>query len=252
MKKVLLLTIVSCMFLFTACTKNYKTVAEYETAMKTVASKQTDYTIEAKQTVGTVELYYKSYITKDKWKVELSMNGGSSYLSTILYDGNDLMTYSAGSSYAMINPMMDSIDMDDAEMAKSVVNSQNPVYQLINWSGTSAFMAEPEDISRAEFVNNKDNKNGFDCRLIKFGEDREACVSDEYGIAVYHKLVTNDLKHPSNTMTTELNLVKIDKSPISDSVFDLPTGVKKTSMDDMFKNMDRMLDSMKSNYSSYN
>lgn len=251
MKKFLLLTIVVSMFLFTACTKNYKTVGEYETAMKTIVSKHTDCTIEAKQSIGTAELYYKSYITKDKWKVDISMNGGGSYLSTILYDGKDLMTYSAGSPYAMVNPMLDSIDTDDTEMVESVINSQNPVYQLINWSGALALMADSEDISKAEFVNNKDNKNGFDCRLIKFGEDREACVSDEYGIAVYHKLTTDDIKHPGNTMVSELNLVKIDTTPIPDSTFDLPSGVKKTSMDDMFKNMDRMLDSMKKNYSSY-
>ena len=109
MKKIYFISALICLFMLTGCTKNYKTVEDYSKAMDTVKSKNTSYTIEAKQNIGNTEFYYKSFIKGEKWKTELSMNGGSSYMTTTLYDGVDLLSYSQGSPYAMINPVMDVI-----------------------------------------------------------------------------------------------------------------------------------------------
>ena len=239
MKKIYFISALACLLVLTGCTKNYKTVDEYSNAMKIVKDGNSSYTIEAKQNIGNIELYYKSYIKGDKWKTETSMNGGSSYMSTTQYDGVDLLTYSQGSPYAMINPAMDMIKDEDSETKSMTINSQNPVYPLLNWkNGFNIFSMTKTETP--VFLNNKDNKNGFECRLIKFSDEREACISDKYGIAVYQKIITDDIKHPGQKQETTINLVKIDTSNIDDSTFELPSCVMKIDMDAMLDNISKM------------
>lgn len=242
MKKIYFILAISSMLLLTGCTKNYKSVNEYATAMETIKKAQTSYTIEAKQKVGTIEFYYKSYIKGDKWKTETSMNGGSSIMSTTLYDGEELLTYAEGSPYAMKNPAMDMINEETAESKTFIINSQNPVYPILYWKdGFNIFtMGESENPT---FLNNKDNRNGFDCRLIKFSNEREACISDTYGVAAYHKVLVEDIKNKGSKQETTIDLVKISTSELDDSTFELPKGVKKMDLDSMLgelKNMFKM------------
>ena len=226
--------------MLSGCTKTYKTVDEYETAIKAVTAKIPAYTIEAKQNVNGAELYYKTFVKGDKWKSEISMNGGSSYMAAILYDGTDLLSYSQGSPYALKNPMLDMLKDMDSETVKAAINSQNPTGPLFYWReglALAALLPAEEDNSGAQFENQKSNMNGFDCRLIKFDDSREACVSDKYGIAVYHKLVAPNPKNPAEKQEVALNLVKIDTTDIPDSTFDLPSGVKKADFDTMMNDM---------------
>ncbi len=226
--------------MLSGCTKTYKTVDEYETAIKEVTAKIPAYTIEAKQNVNGAELYYKTFVKGDKWKSEISMNGGSSYMAAILYDGTDLLSYSQGSPYALKNPMLDMLKDMDSETVKAAINSQNPTGPLFYWReglALAALLPAEEDGSGAQFENQKSNMNGFDCRLIKFDDSREACVSDKYGIAVYHKLVAPNPKNPAEKQEVALNLVKIDTTDIPDSTFDLPSGVKKADFDTMMNDM---------------
>lgn len=239
MKKIYFISALACIFMLTGCTKNYKTVEEYSNAMQTVKNGISSYTIEARQNVGNIELYYRSFIKGDKWKTETSMNGGSSYMSTTQYDGVDLLTYSQGSPYAMINPAMDMIKDEDAETKMITINSQNPVYPLLNWKNGFNIFSMPET-ENPVFLNNKDNKNGFECRLIKFSDEREACIIDKYGIAAYQKMIVDDIKHPGQKQETTINLVKIDTSDIDNSTFELPSGVKKMDMDAMLDNISKM------------
>ena len=226
--------------MLSGCTKTYKTIDEYESAMKDVSAKIPAYTIEAKQNVDGTELYYKTYLKGEKWKSEFSMNGGSSYMAAILYDGTDLLSYSQGSPYALKNPMLDMLKDMDSETVKAAINSQNPTGPLFYWReglALAALLPAEEDNSGAQFENQKSNMNGFDCRLIKFDDSREACVSDKYGIAVYHKLVAPNPKNPAEKQEVALNLVKIDTTDIPDSTFDLPSGVKKADFDTMMNDM---------------
>lgn len=239
MKKIYFISALACLLVLTGCTKNYKTVDEYSNAMKIVKDGNSSYTIEAKQNIGNIELYYKSYIKGDKWKTETSMNGGRSYMFTTQYDGVDLLTYSQGSPYATINPAMDMIKDEDSETKSMTINSQNPVYPLFNWKN-GFYIFSMMETETPVFLNNKDNKNGFECRLIKFSDEREACISDKYGIAVYQKIIADDIKHPGQKQKTTINLVKIDTSDIDDSTFELPSGVKKMDMDAMLDNISKM------------
>ena len=226
--------------MLSGCTKTYKTIDEYESAMKDVSAKIPAYTIEAKQNVDGTELYYKTYLKGEKGKSEFSMNGGSSYMAAILYDGTDLLSYSQGSPYALKNPMLDMLKDMDSETVKAAINSQNPTGPLFYWReglALAALLPAEEDNSGAQFENQKSNMNGFDCRLIKFDDSREACVSDKYGIAVYHKLVAPNPKNPAEKQEVALNLVKVDTADIPDSTFDLPSGVKKADFDTMMNDM---------------
>ena len=234
--------------MLSGCTKTYKTIDEYESAMKDVSAKIPAYTIEAKQNVDGTELYYKTYLKGEKWKSEFSMNGGSSYVGAVLYDGTDLLSYSSGSPYALKNPMLDMVKKDmDSETLKAVINTQNPTGSLFYWrEGLALASMLPADDkgSSGQFENQKAKMNGFDCRMIKFDDSREACVSDKYGIAVYHKLSAPNPQKRGVTSEVVTNLVKVDISDIPDSTFDLPSGVQKADMETMMKEMTKRMKSM--------
>ena len=235
MKKLLLAC--TAIMLLTGCTKNYKTVDEYETAMKAVRDSQPAYTIEVKQGTSIAELYYKNTTKGNKWKTEMSMNGGKSYMTTMLYDGSELLQYSANSPYAVSNPALDA--SDDEETKNSMLEMLNPVSPVFSWKdGYSMFAALSDSEQTAEFTNNKANMNGFDCRMIKFGEDREACVSDKYGIAVYEKMKYEDPRRGTEEIT--FNVVKIDTADVPDSSFELPKGIEKMDFDKMLNNLSSM------------
>ncbi len=241
MKKLLCLSLLFSICLFTGCTKNYKTVAEYETAMKSVLEQNKSLTFEATQNVGLIEMYYKTQIKGKKWKTETSMNKGVSYATTVLYDGNELLAYSQGSPYAVINPMLDMLEDSTMEEAESLINTQNPTNALINWQDGFGLYSTGSLGNETEFIDNKANKNGFDCRLIKIGEDEEACVSDKYGIAVYHKVHTDKGDF-------EINLVKVDTTDVADTEFELPSGVTKMNFDQLMDNVTKQLDSVSKYY----
>ena len=240
MKKSYFIFALSCIFMLTGCSKNYKTVDEYSDAMNAIKESNSSYTIEAKQTMGSIEVYYRSFIKGNQWKTETSMNGGNSYMSTTQYDGTDLLTFAPGSAYAMINPAMDIIKDEDSETRMMTINSQNPVYSLLNWRNNFSIFSMPETETPV-FLNNKDSKNGFECRLIKFSDEREACISDKYGMAVYQKMIIGDIKNPEAKKEIILNVLKIDTSNIEDSTFELPNGVEKVSMDAFLDNISEML-----------
>ncbi len=216
--------------MLSGCTKTYKTVDEYESAMKSVFAKIPAYTIEVKQNVNGRDLYYRTYLKGDKWKTEASIDGGNSYTATILYDGADLVAYPQGSPYAVKNPMIEMIKNKDKETVKAVIDTQNHTSPLFYWreGWAAASLQTPGDNnSNAKFENQKANINGFDCRMIKFENSREACVSDKYGIAVYHKLSVPMPQKPGENLNVILNLVKIDTTDIPESTFELPSGMKK-------------------------
>lgn len=240
MKKLALLLLP--VLLLSGCTKNYKTVEEYESEMQAVR-KANSYIVEIKQQTPMAELYYKSYVKGDKWKTELSMNNGASYMTTVLYDGVDLLSYSSGTPYAVVNPAMEMVDDEDPEYKVALINSQNPVNPIFHWYDDFSFVSNLTSApNKGVFEDNKANKNGFDCRMIKFSEDREACVSDKYGIAVYYKIKFEDPRKPGEIQETIFNLVKIEESEILDSEFELPQGVKKMSLEGMLDHMDKMLE----------
>lgn len=59
MKMLCLLLIIST-FIVTGCTKNYKTVEDYNTDLELVKKNNSNLTIEAKQHFNNIELYYRA------------------------------------------------------------------------------------------------------------------------------------------------------------------------------------------------
>lgn len=240
MKKSLLTTLAlgTCL-LMTGCTKNYDTVEEYSKDMDKVKNSGS-YVLEAKMTTDSAAFYYKTSVKGEKWKTEFSMNNGGSYMTTTEYDGKDVFVLSSGSPQAIISPINSIMGKEDPEMKKQMINSQNPTNSLINWMEDSNFLKLSKE-STSKFINQKDKKNGFDCRMIKLSDTKEACIIDKYGIAAYQKTSIPSYKNPGTINEMKMDLVKIEKVNLDDSVFDLPKGVKKvdmnTALDEMMKNI---------------
>lgn len=236
MKKLLCLSVLASICLLTGCTKNYKTVGEYEDAMKTVRDSHQSYTMEVKQDIASLNMYYKTFVKDNKWKTEISMNGGTSYASGMLYDGSELLQYSQGSPYAVINPASDMLKDDNKEAMELSMSMLNPSLSLLYWSDSL-------DYGNAVFGNNKETKNGYECRMIQYGDSKEVCVSDKLGVAVYVRL-----KNDKTGGDVTYNLVKIATNDIPDSEFGLPAGIKKMDMDQMLDDLERKMKSMKFDY----
>lgn len=229
MKKIFCLCALISMCLLTGCTKNYKTVSEYNAAMKKVRASIPAYTIEVKQSIPMLELYYRSFHKGDKWKTETSMNSGNSYAMTTLYDGIDLLTYSAGSPFALSNPMMEILSKENDETKQMAIKMSNPIMSIFDWAEDFNSLEDLND-ENASFIDNKANKNGFDCRMISLNNNKEVCINDKYGIAVYSKMT---FENPKTKLTEEmeLNVIKIDTTDLPESTFELPAGVKKQTLD---------------------
>ena len=236
MKRISLMLLVPLLFMLTGCTKKYKTFNEYYDAMKKLKSANNSYIIETKQSAGNNEVYYRTYVKGLKWKTESSLNGGNSYADTILYDGTDVLTYTPGSPDAIVNPFVEILDDESKNMA---INAINPTNVLINWKDLYSMMLGNQDSSNPEIIENNTSKNGFKCRLIKLDNEREACVSDKYGIAVYHKMNGKTLRGKTQTIIT--NLVKIEIKDIPNSTFDLPPGVKKADLTSVLDKLNNSL-----------
>lgn len=235
--------VIASVLLLTGCgIKKYKTVEDYKKAMFAVQNLQRGFTYEVSAEMsGEVNsnLYYKTIVKDNKWKTGLSMNGGSSYYNGMIYDGKDLIQYSAKSPYAMKNPAMDIMKdySSDSDEVRSMFATIAPSLQLLYWD-CNLYGISMQD---AKFVDNKAKMNGYKCRLIKFGDVAEACVSDELGMAVYYKTSITDEKL---SQTAILNLVKFNKDEVTDADLALPAGVKLMDLDQMMQELSNSLKSM--------
>lgn len=238
MKRLLLgiLVILSLCFL-TGCTKNYQTVADYSADMTQVRNKLGDYTIEANMVSGSRDMYYKSHIKGDLWKTEESGDNGQSYKNTMLYDGREVYTYSQEQPIAVSIPIKQMIakqgQFKEGDNPDKAMKCVNPMGLLLYWD----LYVKDNDINQTFELGKIVKKNGFDCRMVTYISDNgEFCVSDKYGMAVYAKLI-NKVKN----QMVEINVKKIDNTPISDSELMLPAGIKKVSMEALMKNMLKMM-----------
>ena len=136
MKKYFLL--LACISLFlTGCTKNYKNVDKYEKDMMTVQSTFPSFHISGRIT-GDRNVEFSTYIKGDKWKEEIK---GSDFDLTTIYDGKEA---------TMITP-------NNVFKFPKIRNSVTP---LLNWFDSYG----QTDINK-NFVNNKTQVNGMDCRM---------------------------------------------------------------------------------------
>ena len=233
MKKVLIPALLVCMCLFTGCTKKYDTVKDYSNAMKEVRANLGDYTIDAEISSSDMNINCRTYKKGDKWKTETSKNDGKTFNDGILYDGDEVYSYSKQQKFAMIIPfkqIMAKSGTDDKEALDVMMKMVNPTGILFYW-----------DISESENSNNEiwtfgkiTKKNNYKCRMLNNISGGQVCVSDKYGIAVYAKI------HTPKQGEVEYNVKNISNKTIESSYLDLPEGVQKMSMADLFKNMAKM------------
>lgn len=236
-KKFLCALLLLPLCLLTGCTKNYKTVSDYSADMLKVREKLGDYTIEADTSSGGQYMYLKSMIKGNLWKTEMSNDGGKSYANAMLYDGKEIYTYSKIQPIAVSIPLKQMIakqvDNNGDDSPEKAMKWINPIGVALYWD----LNIKDNDIDKTFNLGKIVQKNGFDCRMVTYiSEDGEFCVSDKYGMAVYSKM-TDKVKN----QTIEINVKKIDNTPLSDSDVSLPAGIKKMSMEDLMKNMLNMM-----------
>ncbi len=238
MKKLMILTVligVSC--LFTGCLKIYKEVSEYVEDMNLVQKETPSYSAEVKRNItinNTEEITYKTYKKGDKWKTEQYKRGGGEVYNILIFDGEEVYSYAPGSKFAVSIPKLNN------DKAPSI-NQANPLNPLFEWS--TQLPVHIDKPVTPEFVNNKEKKNGFDCRLISYGPERTVCVSDKYGIAVYEQISFKDRQGKNFSMET--NVTSVDTTELDDSVFELPENVKKLSINEAINEMKNLLKTFK-------
>ena len=213
MKKFLMLAIIVLCFA-SGCTKKYDNVEEYAKDMKAVQQAKKSYSLEF-ETLSLSNMYYKSYIKKDLWKYSWSLNQGKSYMSTVLNDGKHTVIYSPSSQWATETKM------------------GNIVSELFDWDQPNCFYDLGDN--NFEFVNNNAKMNGFNCRLIKYGDNYEACINDELGIAVYLKIKYKNSY--SEIIENTTNLLKADTKELPDSTFVLPNDKQIVTPEQKLKEM---------------
>ncbi len=133
------------------------------------------YVIEGDMIVGGEKLPFKSYFADKKWRTEY-INSKGGY--TFLYNGKKFYSYSS-----------DSKSVKSFNFNENDIQQRNPINPLLNWrNGGSVTTRIPNGVSVNQKVTSKrTNINGFDCILINLSSSRTACVSEEYGFAVYLK-----------------------------------------------------------------
>ena len=232
MKKILVPALLICMCLFTGCTKKYDSVKDYSKAMQEVRAKLGDYTIQTVLSSREMNLDCITYKKGDLWKTETSKNGGKNYSDGILYDGNEVYSYSKSQNFAMSMPFKQMMPKnEDGEKALNIVMKMiNPTGILFYWDMEDIV----KDDSTGWTFGKITKKNGFKCRMLNHKAGGQVCVNDKYGIAVYAKINT------PKQGEVEYNVKKIENKTLTNTDVSLPAGIKKMSMTDLFKNMAKM------------
>lgn len=119
-------------------------------------------------------VYFKSYIKGDKWKTIITYKNEEN--SKHLYNGgNKIYQYNIKTGKHRESYVSDDMKQE---------NALNIVGPIIYWKkpvGMSLLDSKPKLISTNTTINDRT------CSMIKFGSQREACIDNESGIAVYHK-----------------------------------------------------------------
>ena len=239
MKKITLSILALSLCLISGCSKTYKTVDEYDDAMKEIRN-NSSYTIDAKGTAGPLTMDFKSYKKAEKWKTESIADSTDEKLkkelsqmqSVMQYDGKDLIEYNKNDKIG-VSVTSELNKIKDENQRKFMIESQNPLATVYNWKFMLTYGNAKPEFGRMT------TKNGFKCRMIKSG-NKEVCVSDEYGIAVHQAItVENPQTKEKMVITTDVN--KIDTNGFDDLIFKLPDGMKMLSISEVQKMRNKIL-----------
>lgn len=120
-------------------------------------------------------VYFKSYIKGDKWKTMFLED--DKIHSVYSYDGGDkIYKYDVKTKKLTESPVSEDMRRENA------LNIVGPIVYWKKPAGMSMLDAPyPKVVSTNESINNQP------CTMIKFGSQREACISNESGLALYHR-----------------------------------------------------------------
>jgi len=202
--------------LASGCTKKYDSVEDYAKDMQAVQKAQKSYSLEFNQSFNhtNAKYHYKVYKKNNLWKYEDLSENHQDYCNTYIFDGNEEICH-GDKKWAVITTMPEA-------MKKVLKPSYQPVvsYSIFHWYRPLRGYVAPD--VKPEFVNDKAKMNGFDCRLIRYNDKYEVCVSDKLGIAVYVKTKSYN-SYISKTIETITNVIKADTKELPDSEFVLPS-----------------------------
>ncbi len=240
MKKIsALILLLFIMITFTGCLKKYKTVEDYSNAMYALQNSFPAYTLKVKKVLTiskTDEFYYTTYRKGDKWKLETSKTQDGEVSQVVVCDGKDIYSYTPGGKFAVSMPKFKDISQEE------YILSSYPLNGIFNWNDADDLIANN---SSPAITNNKERRNGFDCRLISYGDNKEICVSDKYGISVYEKTSFQDKFNKDRNVETTTDVIYINNEDIDDSVFELPENIKKVSVDEAINEMKKLFNNIK-------
>lgn len=210
MKKLLLACGLFC-FLLTGCTKNYESMDSYIKDMKANKAKYNVFFFEANQETVEGNLYSRNIFEGEKFRTDYSDDAGYTYKSSIWYDGKDVYEHVEGEETALVTNDVD---------AKTALN-MSKFHPVLNWW---------EDIElgkvKAKFSNANYFTSTLDCRLIELSDEREVCVHDKYGIAVYYKQepIAQDVRRKGEI----IDVLNIDaNTQMPPNILSLPEHIKE-------------------------
>lgn len=186
--------------LLTACDSSSTTVDRlYQKQGKNIS-----YVIDVKMSdSNNRDVYFKSYIKGDKWKT-IFLDKNNRVHSIHSYNGGDKLY-----SYNVSTKKIKETFVEEEFRHKNALNIVGPMVYWKKPIGMSALDFNPKVIRKNETINNQP------CAMIKFGRYREACISNESGIAVY-------LKFEDKRFYLE-NAKQVD---IADNLFENPKKIK--------------------------
>lgn len=170
MKKIALFLATS--LLLTACTSINTTVD----SLYVKRGRNISYAIDVKTINKNNQfVHFKSYIKGDKWKT-LFLEDDKIH-SVYSYDGGDnVYKYDVKTKKLTKSPISEDMKRDNA------LNIVGPIVYWKKPAGMSLL-----DSPKPEIIDTNKTINNQSCTMIKFGPQREACISNESGLALYHK-----------------------------------------------------------------
>lgn len=153
-------------------------------------------------------IYQRIYFNDTKWKSETSYDNGKTYSNAgKIFDGQNVYKYKQNKAAPIF--LKENFSGSYPEFFRKT-QLDNPLYLNFNWM----LYLKNEKLGKIR------NINGYDCRMVDIKKPKfSACISEEYGIAVY-------IKSEFYNKLDEIIILSINKTNLPDSTFKLPNNIK--------------------------
>lgn len=185
----------------------------------------------------------KFYKSGDKWRSERYEDfGDERNVFVSIYDGSalhDFVNIEDSSHSGKYKPTELSInkgmiiyeqnlkDGYTQETLEDIIADFNSMDNVVNWYPKKWYNRNEKESPK---IKEKTKINNIECTYIVFSPNREACVSEDYGVAIYYKeskdeskfLGTTNLEHIREYKVNKIRNDKKDILHIDKAIFDLP------------------------------